>query len=287
VSRALSLESGATVLSLEGPQVAALTGAQGFGMPDVDVRWHDGAGDGSTYRSSRQRRRVLTLPLLARGKDADDTMESLSLVARILDPATGASRLRLDMGDGDSYWTDVVRTGGGDYVFGKDTNGSSWAATKVTLEAGDSFWTRERASTQTVKAAGLGRGLLQGVFSLTKLRLSSGQAMGSVSMENPGDAPAFPVTVVNGPGTALILTSPTGETLTWTGLLVAGQVRVIDHAAGTIVDASGANKYAELGAAPRFWAVPQGVQTATVNLAGADANSAVTISWRPRRWLVL
>jgi len=25
----------------------------------------------------------------------------------------------------------------------------------------------------------------------------------------------------------------------------------------------------------------------TVNLTGADANSAVTLSWRPRRWLVL
>lgn len=287
MTRALSLISGGVILSLEGPDVAALTGATGFGMPDVDVRWHDGAGDGSTYRSSRQKRRVLVLPLLAQGSTADLTMAALSRVVRALDPANGLARLRLDMGDGDAYWTDVARTGGGDYVYGKDTNGSSWAATKVALEAGDPFWTRERASAQTVKAQGLGRGLLGTGRSLTMLRVSSGQAMGQVLLENPGDAPAYPITTVNGPGTALVLTSPTGETLTWAGLLVAGQVRIIDHQRGTITDAAGANKYAELGAAPRFWAIPQGNQVGTVNLTGADANSAVTLSWRPRRWLVL
>ena len=109
-----------------------------------------------------------------------------------------------------------------------------------------------------------------------------------ITIENPGDALAYPVTTLLGPATSLTLISPAGETLPWAGTLAVGERRVFDHAAATVVDGSGVKRYSELGTAPRFWAVRPGLQTAQVNATGTDTtNSAVVMAWRPRRWIQL
>lgn len=286
VTRDYTLEQGSLVVPLDGKPLGLLAQGSGYGLPPVEVRWHEGAGDGSTYRHARiARREFASFSVLVNGTDADDLQKNADLLARVLDPTRGQTILRVNQGS-DSWWTSLVRTGGGDPIMGEETNGSSWAVYNLSLAAGDPFWTRTRASQQIVRAAGLGRGLIRPGGSLTQLRVSSGQAMGSVLLENPGTANAYPVATVVGPGTGLDLVSARGEVLRWDGQLEAGEVRVFDHRTGTVVDGSGVNRYDELGPAPRFWSIPPGSETATVSLEGASSASSVTLSWRPRRWLV-
>lgn len=318
--RTLTLENAGDVLSIESDQFAAVNGGSGFMFSDVEVRWVEGAGDGSTYVSTRYGRRVLPLPILVRGRDSDDLQRNLSRLARILNRRNGPATLRMGVGV-ESWWVKVVRTGGGDPVWGEGTNGSSYALLDLVLEAGDPFWTRERAEQFPIRPP-RGRGLLKqpaddggapaggtgGLFgegefgagefgagapttyrptaSLVHLRQSSGQAMGVVTLENAGDTEAQVLTILHGPATGLDLVGPSGDSVIWRANIDRGEVRVFDHAARTVRDGNGEDRYEELATVPVpvFWDVPPDTSTATVIMYGADdAESVVTLTWRPRR----
>lgn len=275
-NRALYLRApGFPDLSLDSQEFAALQGASGFGRPPVTARWFDGAGDGSVYRGMRVNRRVIPLPVLIQARDADGLQEGLSALAVRFAPEVGPARLVLDEGPGGAWYTDVVCTSGLDPVYGTDTDGGSWASVLLTLEAGDPYWTRVEPQSVPVTAAGAGRGLLKGDVSLSALRQASGQTTGTVTLANPGDAKAYPVVTITGPGTRAVLESQ-GLTLVWEGVLLAGQQRVLDHRRGTVVDPArvgdpdGGNRYNEMGPAPKFWPVPPGPTQARAELEGGQ-----------------
>lgn len=293
VSR-LTLEGAGLVLSLNDhidndPDggFAALAGLDGFGLPEVDTRWFEGAGDGASYRGARVRSRDLNLPVMVSGASRDAVLARLSMLATVLAPTAGIATLRVSLGTGEEWRLGVVRVGGGSWTWSsEETDSEQWVETTLTLRAPDPFWVREEVALRTIRAAGLGRGLLRPGASLTALRLASGQVIGDVVVENPGDAPAYPVVTLTGPATSATFTSPSGERYTWAGSLAAGQTRTFDHLAGTVVDQAGVNRYAELGASPRFWAIPPGSRTASLAVLGTSSASAVDLAWRPRRWLL-
>lgn len=330
VTRALTLEGAGLTLELEGLDgFAALQGGSGFGLAKRTNRWARGAGHGRTHMGARVDGRTLPLPLLIRGRDADHLQERLSMLAVMFDPRNAPARLRLSQGQ--EAWSCPVVLGdeGGDYVYGRDTNGSTWVELPdAVLESESPYWVRERPELVPIRAGGLGRGLLgqsdtpdvppgeedgdalaygEGAYgagdyggggqpapqpggtgnSLTRLRLSSGQAMGPTQFQNPGDAEAPPLVTVHGPATRLLSQSPTGETLEWNGNLLAREHLFIDHTTGTVTDDTGASRYTELGAAPRFWQVPPATSTGFVTLEGATRDSGVDVLYHPHRWLVI
>ena len=121
---------------------------------------------------------------------------------------------------------------------------------------------------------------------LSRLNLSPSQLTGTLVLENPGDADAYPVWEVRGPGTNFRAVSPDGDVLAWNGTLTAGQTISIDTERGTVVDQTGANRYAELGPAPRMWTIPPGLTYASVQWEDTVLpSSRIAVSWRPRRWL--
>ncbi|QZN86607.1 phage tail domain-containing protein [Cellulomonas sp. C5510] len=248
-------------------------GLDGLGLPPVSPRFFDGAGDGSTYRGARVQPRDITLPVLITATGRNLLRERVSALATVLSPVHAPARLTYTEPDGTAWTADVVRTGSGAPV----TDGVSHYAVDLGLRSADPYWTRENAASHTIESAGAGRGLLRPGASLSALRLASGQVIGDAVIENPGDAPAYPVVTLTGPATQFELTSPTGERLLWSGTLEEGERRVFDHLAGTVVDDSGTNCYAELGAAPRFWAIPPGVQTAHVDVAGSSVGRVVPV----------
>lgn len=290
----LTLEGGGLTLSLDDyldpaltGGITALEGLAGFGLPGTSVQWFEGAGDGATYRGARLQPRQIPLPLTVSGRDRLEVRARLSELATVLSPEAAPATLRFTEPDGTAWTTPVVRVSGGDFVWGTGTDGETFVRlTDLVLRSGAPYWTREDASVQIVRPAGAGRGLLKGNTPLTALRLASGQVIGDVLIENPGDAPAYPVVTIHGPATSFSSTSPLGESLSWAGVLLDGQKRVFDHGAGTVVDGSGVNRYAELGTAPRFWAIAPGVRTISVALQGSSLTSSVVVTWHPRRRLL-
>lgn len=283
----VTLSKGAMVMDLGAllnPRVEhglqALAGLSGQGLPAVSAQWFEGAGDGATWRGSRVLARDIDVPLLIEGRDADHVQALLSTLAQVLDPRTGPARITLTRA-GQSWWTDVVRVGGGTWkTGGSETDGETWVATLITLRSGDPFWTREDAESFEVRVTSAGRGLLP---KLSRLRLTSSQAMGTRTVENAGDAPAYPRWVVTGPGANFTATGARGEVLRWEGTLLAGEQITLDAQAGTVVDGAGVNRYDQLAPAPRFWSIEPGTSRVSVTLDGATAASRITCAWQPRR----
>jgi len=148
----LALENDTDALDLDyvfkyGRGIQALSGATGFGLPPVSIRWLEGAGDGALYRGRRVLPRDIDLPLLVVGLDRSDLTALWSRLARMLD---GKCRLRLIEDDGTSWSIDTYRVGGGDFAWGSDTDGERELRTVVTLRAPNPFWQGEIVRTVTL-----------------------------------------------------------------------------------------------------------------------------------------
>ncbi|GGK13246.1 hypothetical protein GCM10010124_02290 [Pilimelia terevasa] len=294
----LQLEStaaGGDVFNLDevlhrGLGIQALSGVTGLGLPNVAVQWVEGAGDGATFRGRRVLPREIDLPLLFQGRNREHLKTLLSRFALLM---AGECVMRLVEDDGTDWSTIVHRVGGGSYVYGQDTIGEDDLFTVVTLRAGDPYWTSSRAIRKSISRGNTKPGFLR---HLARMPVSSSQAIGTITFENVGDAVAYPLWELRGPGRDFRAISPRGERLHWTGRLQPGERLVIDTRHGTVIDGQGRNRYAELAPAPRFWTVPTGTTTATASLEDAavlrkppslGVGSLITCTWRPRRWLVI
>lgn len=185
--------------------------------------------------------------------------------------------------NGDEWLARVDHVGGGDYSYGLDTTGGLSIQTAVTVQAGDPYFVARNPVVQGIRQMS-GRGLLP---DLANLRLTGDLAIGTVTLDNHGDQSAHVIWTVHGPGTTFSATSPTGELLKWDSTLAAGETLTIDTKYATIVDQTGANRYAELAPAPRFWQVPSGISTCQIEMDLVDENSFITAAWYPRTWSVI
>ena len=245
-----------------------LAGVSGFGLPAVDTQWGEGAGDGARYRGRRVLPRDIDLPLLVSGDGRDglrDAVRELSLAMR------GKINLIWNDDDGQSWSVECYRVGGGDYIYGQDTYGEDTLLLSVTLRAGDPFWTRTTSDVITVGQRSTGVSMLD---DLSALNIIDAEMDGSLQVNNVGDAPSFPTFIVNGPVSTVLLKSPDGKKVEWTGTLHAGETLTFDMGEGTVRDHRGYNRYGGLSPAPQFWAFEPGISTATLLVTGGSAGTA-------------
>lgn len=263
-----------------GKGVQVTSGVTGLGLPPVSLQWVEGAGDGATLTGRRVTARDIDLPLMIKG---DNRTELKEYVRRLSLMLAGPCTLSFTEEGGESWTTEVVRVGGGTFTYGEDTRGVNDLFTVVTVRAGDPYFTSNVTNSQVVKRT-TGRGLLP---RLAALRLTGDRSFGRFILDNPGTVGAYPVWTVHGPGSNFTAVSPTGERLTWAGTLDADDVLTIDTKAGTVRDQDGLNRYAALASAPRFWQIPPGTNEVSVSLDNSTDLSSITLTWRPRRWMVI
>ena len=258
----------------------AKSGVTGFGLPPVSVQWLEGAGDGAVFRRRRVLTRDIDIPLEILARDRAHLQELTSRLALAL---AGRCTLTLLDDDGTRWTTDVYRTGGGEYSYGADTIGTREFQTVITFRSPDPYWTSSEAQNRYIGGT-TGASFLS---SLAEIPVSSSQAIGEIQLNNSGDADAYPIWDITGPGSNFLAISPDGERLAWTGTLAVGDRLTIDTRKGTVVDQNGNNRYDELDEAPRFWTVKPGLSTATAQLEDINTSSKIACSWRPRKWMVI
>ncbi|MEU9605462.1 phage tail family protein [Streptomyces sp. NPDC048057] len=258
----------------------AKTGVTGFGLPPVSVQWLEGAGDGATFRRRRVLTRDIDIPLEILARDRRHLQELTDRLALAL---AGRCTLTLLDDDGTRWTTDVYRTGGGEYSYGADTTGEREFQTVITFRAPDPYWTGSEAQIRYIG----GSAAAPFLTALVNVEISASQAIGEIQLDNSGNAEAYPIWEIAGPGTNFVTVSPDGERLAWSGTLLADERLTIDTRKGTVVDRAGTNRYAELDEAPRFWTVKPGLSTATAQLEDITTASKITCSWQPRKWMVI
>ncbi|WP_202902311.1 hypothetical protein [Salinispora pacifica] len=269
----LQLESATDVINLDdvlmrGEGFQAMPGLTGLGLPDISTQWLAGAGDGALFRGQRVLPRDIDLPLYF---SAPDRAGLQRLVSRLALMMAGPCTLRLVEDGGSSWYTEVRRVGGGDYVYGVDTIGNQDLRLVLTLRAGQPYWTSSVETRKVIEHGSGGRGLL--LSGLARLQVAASQAIGSMTLENTGDAPAYPVWEVNGPGSAFHARSVEGHEFMWVGTLLPDEKLIVDTGSGAVTDGTGVNRYAELAPAPKLWSIPPGTTTAHVSLEDTSAGT--------------
>lgn len=285
----MTLEGVAGMLDLNaqhetGKGVQVHAGVVGMGLPPVAGQWLEGAGDGALYRGGRVLTRDIDLPVSIL---AESRTELIALQSKLAFMFSDEAKLTLVDTDSDDWYLMVRRVGGGNWVYGHDTNGEAEVHTVVTVRAGDPYWTSSLPKQAVVTASTVTEGML--LSSLATFKLAPSQAIGTILLDNSlGDAPAYPSWVIEGPGNTFRAESPTGEVLQWNGVINAGQKIVIDSRFGRVYDFdTRQNLYNLLAPAPRFWAIPPGTSRTTASLNDPGVGTKITCTWRPRKWAVV
>jgi hypothetical protein len=184
----------------------------------------------------------------------------------------------------EKLYTEFHYASGADPVYGTDTDGRTKCLWTLNLLCESPYWTSDKAISYAIRAANAGHGLLP---LLSRLQLSSSQTIGTVIIENPGDVDAFPVWTLRGPGDAnFTATRNDGAQFVFTAPLASNEVITIDTLTKTVTDQTGANRYIDLGTAPKLFSVPKGSSQISVVMTGTSSATLISMYFNPRQELI-
>jgi hypothetical protein len=187
---------------------------------------------------------------------------------------------------GSSRQISVLTTSGPDRPDeSRDSAGLTWCSFAVTFRALDPYWEDADTTTLEFQAAPPGAG----VPPMPPVILSPGTVLGETLVTNTGDADAWPVWEITGPGTPTITNTTTGRS--W-GLDVSlGMGEIVTVTTGTdgnasAVDDTDADRWGDLvKSSPRdLWSLVPGDNQLDLALSGSGTGSKIRMTYR-RRWL--
>ena len=245
-------------------------GMTGFGIAPTEVRIDPSAGIGGVFRHSRRGVRDLDLPITVLGANHADVQQKLRRLARITQDRRGPMTLRATYSNGQQLFIDLHYVGGAEGQWG-ESGGLTWAQWVLSCQAPKPFW--ESLAKQSFELVGgnTGRGLLP---QLTKLKVSSSQALGDVTINSTADVEVFPVWTIQGPVDDFTVSDGV-QSFTITGSILLGETIIVDTEKKTVVDETGANRYDRLGPAPKLFAFQPGETQLSITGTNADTNTNV------------
>lgn len=249
----------------------------GFGIPPAEVRIESSAGDGGVFRHAKRGVRVIDLPVTVLGTDRDDVQTKLRRLGKLTQNNFGPLTLEARYTDGITLQMELYYTGGAESQWGENA-GNTWAKWVLSLQAPQPFWQSTTIEQFTVTRGNTGRGLLP---QLSKLRISSSQALGTVLINNTGDVPMFPTYRVIGPITDFAVSS-NGSSFGFNEVLEAGEIIYINTATGEVYDQADANRYDILNPAPKLFKIPVGESSITISGTDVTDDTQVDVYYAKR-----
>lgn len=248
-----------------------LTGMVGHNIPPTRVRIDDSAGNGGTWRHTKRGVRNIDLAVAVIGTSREDVENKLRRLAKLTQDTLGPTIINANYSTGETLTLEAHYVSGAEGQWGADTGGLVWCRWMLSFQAPQPFW--QSASTQsfTITSGNTGRGLLP---QLTKLRLSSSQSLGVVSVTNNADVESYPVWTLRGAVDNLVISNGTQSFSL--SAIADGETITVDTLAGTVVDDNGTNRYSMLGTAPKLFAFPPGLTN--INVLGTDTSSNTFIN---------
>lgn len=269
--------NGDTIELADDGDFVLTTGVTGFGIPATSVRIDESAAAGGVWRFSKRGIRDLDLPIAIFGTSRSDVETKLRRLARLLQDTSGPTKIVANYSDDTSVSIQAHYVGGAETQFGSDANSyfCKWA---IQLQAPKPYWQSEQTESFSVGSGNTGRGLLP---QLTKLKVTSSQAIGVVEVNNTGDVAAYPVWTITGPVDGLVISNG-AQSFGLNIPVAAGQTYTIDTENGTVKDDLGSNRYEILNPAPKLFPLLPGTTGVSVNGFGADTNTQISCSYKLR-----
>jgi hypothetical protein len=246
----------------------------GMGIPPTQVRIDENARVGGVHRYTRRAVRNVDLPITVIGTDSADVETKLRRLAKLTQDTSGPTVLTAIRDTGD-LTLNVHYTGGAELEYGDDQAGDIFAKLLLSFQAPNPYWQSATTETFTITTGNTGRGLLP---QLTKLKVSSAQAIGIITVNNTSDVPVYPTFRVTGPVDDLEVTL-NGVGWSFTSAVATGEQYTVNHGTATVVDTAGVNSYDILDTNPKFFALQPGTQALLVNGTNADANTSVVLEY--------
>jgi hypothetical protein len=242
----------------------------GFGVAPAQVRIENSAGDGGVFRHAKRAVRSIDLPITILGSNRGDVQTKLRRLAKLTQGNYGPLTLEARYTDGTRLRLQAYYTGGAESQWGENA-GNTWCKWVLSLQVPQPFWSSTTVEQFTITQGVSGRGLLP---ELTKLKLSSSQALGTILINNQGDVPTYPTYRVIGPIDNFAVNDGT-QGFTFTEPVADGETIFVNTETGSVFDQDNVNRYDILGPAPKLFKIPVG--ESSVEIEGTDATEDTRI----------
>jgi hypothetical protein len=267
------------------------TAVAGIGSPPIALTSLPLPGGGILAQAMTPQVRTITVGLYVYNDDGDqseflttcDQLTRALWTVRAGQPAPGT--LIVGRPDGTSRQVQVLCTDPPTLASDDASkSGLLWASYVVTFQAPDPFWMDSTAHNLQFGASSGSAG----VPAMPPVALNPSTVLGSTTVTNSGDADAYPVWTITGPGTPTLTNSTTGLAFGLGVALGAGEVVTVDTRPQqqSAVDGTSANRWADLTRAnPRaLWALVPGDNQLNLQMTGSGVGTMISASY-VQRWL--
>lgn len=249
----------------------------GFGIPTPQVRIEPSAGDGGVFRHSKRGIREIDMSVTILGPDRASVETKLRRLSRLLQDTSGPTQIKANYTNGVTLTLEAHYVGGAESQWGSDA-GLIWNRWVLSFQAPQPFWESGSSEEFSVTTGNTGRGLLP---QLSKLKLTSSQVFGVITVNNQGDVPAYPIWFIRGPISDVFISNGT-QSFSLTEAVEDGETITVNTETGEVTDDLGANRYSILGPAPKLFRIDPGVSALTVNGVAATPAAQVRLTYSPR-----
>lgn len=248
----------------------------GFGIPPAQVRIENSAGDGGVWRHSKRAVRDVDLPITVLGTDRNDVQTKLRRLSRLLQDTSGPTTIKATYSSGESLTLQGHYVGGAESQWGTDA-GLVWNKWVVSLQCPNPYWQSTALEEFRVTTGNTGRGLLP---QLSKLKVTSSQVYGVITVDNEGDVPAYPTWFIRGPISDVVISNG-DQSFSFIETIEDGETITVNTATGEVTDDLGTNRYSILGPAPKLFRIEPGVSSISVNGVAATQAAEVRLDYSP------
>ena len=258
-----------------------LRGIEGLDNPPVSLLVDEPATwDGGLFRDARYAPREVFIPLHLQADDNAELRDAVRDLASLLDPKRGAVTLTVNHPDGRTRSIDGYLAAPLGQALGA-AEAMTWRRMGLSLRCPDPFWTGEESSTSLVVSSAL-VDFLGDPF--LPLAVSDSQVAGTLTVNNSGDADAYPVWTVTGPASTITI-DVDGRTWSTSSALGAGEVLTVDTRRGAqSVDVDGTAAWGRLAAGADLAPFPPGTTGVGVDITGATDDTVLEVTWS-QKWL--
>lgn len=248
----------------------------GFGIPPAQVRIENSAGDGGVWRHSKRGVRDVDLPITVLGTDRNDVQTKLRRLSRLLQDTSGPTTIKATYSSGESLTLEAHYVGGAESQWGTDA-GLVWNKWVLSFQCPNPYWESDALEEFRVTTGNTGRGLLP---QLSKLKVTSSQVYGVITVDNEGDVPAYPTWFIRGPISDVEISNGT-QSFSFVESVEDGETITVNTATGQVTDDLGTNRYSILGPAPKLFRIDPGVSSISVNGVAATQAAEVRLDYSP------